>query len=534
MRNATPFARGLCLALAVSLTGCWAVGPDYHRPDLDTPAAWSQDKGTAGSAANLEDTAWWKAFGDPVLDELIARGLSGNLDIAQAKARVRQARADVKTSRAGLFPTIDVTGSSTSSGSGPVQKNSSSSSQSASTTGSTSSGTSSSGSSGDASSYSANTVFSAGFDATWELDFFGGNRRQLESSKATLEASIEELRDARLTLIGDVATNYVALRAYQEQLDIARRSAEAEKQNADVTRERYRLGLITAVDVAQAEGQAASTAADIPTIESDIKQSIHRLGILLGLPPETLLPTLSAPRPLNELPAPLLATGLPADLLARRPDVRQAERKLAAASADIGVATADLYPKFDLTAGLGLQGSMPSKIAGFSTWYWSAIPGVSWPLFDAGSARAAVEKKKGLYDEALANYKAVFHTALEDVENALAAYYAERDREQRLLKSVAAYKEALDLANLRYSKGLTTFLTVLVDQATLYTAQTNLTKSRANLRTDLVSLYKALGGGWRVAPDQQSAAQPDEAGATRVASERSPGPKAPGTAATGL
>jgi len=478
--------QGLCGFLALSLTGCWAVGPDYRRPALDAPASWAQDPATAGRPDRLEETAWWKAFGDPTLDELIARGLTGNLDIAQARARVRQARADITTARAGFFPTIDVTGSSTSSGSGAVQGDG------ASTTGF-------SNASSDTVSVSNRTTFTAGFDASWELDFFGGQRRSLESAKATYQADIEALHDARLTLIGDVATNYVSLRAAQEQLDIARKSVAAQKQNADVTRERYRLGLISAVDVAQAEGQAASTAADIPTLESSIKQSIHRLGILLGLPPESLLPLLSAPKPLPELPTPLLATGLPSDLLYRRPDVRQAERKLAAASADIGVATADLYPKFDLTAGLGLQGSMPSKIVGFSTWYWSVIPGLTWPMFDAGKIRATVEKKKALYEESLASYKATFHTALEDVENALAAYYAEREREHHLVLSVAAYQEALDVDNERYTRGLTTFLTVLTDQAALYSAQTALSKSRANLRTDLVSLYKALGGGWKVA-----------------------------------
>lgn len=480
--------QGLCCFLVVSLCGCWAVGPDYRRPDLDAPVAWSQDPVGRQFAGTLEDLAWWQAFGDPILDELIARGLADNLDIAQAKARVRQARADVRTAKAALFPTIDVTGTSTSSGSGAVQKGG----QAAST------GTSGASSQDSASNVTSSTVFSAGFDASWELDFFGGQRRSVESSKATLEAGVEAVHDARLTLIGDVATNYVALRAYQEQRDIARSNAEAQRQNVEVTRERFRLGLISQVDVAQAEGQSAATAADIPTLDSEVKQSIHRLGILLGLPPESLLPLLTASQPLPSLSGPLLATGLPSDLLARRPDVRQAERKLAAASADIGVATADLYPKFDLTAGLGLQGSMPSKLVGFSTWYWSAIPGLSWPLFDAGKARAVVEKKNALYDETLAAYKATFHTALEDVENALAAYYAERERETRLTQSVKAYQEALDLANERYGKGLTSFLAVLVDQATLYTAQTNLSKSRANLRQDIVSLYKALGGGWRV------------------------------------
>jgi len=478
--------QGLCLSLAaLTVSGCWAVGPDYRRPDLDAPVTWSQDPTPGRASGVFEDVAWWKAFGDPILDELITRGLSGNLDIAQARARVRQARADVRTARAGLFPAIDLTGTSTSSGGGSLPDG-------------TSGGSSGASSGGTTSGTTTSTVYTAGFDATWELDFFGGQRRSVESTKATLQADIEAVNDARLTLIGDVATNYVALRAYQEQLAIARKTLETQRQNADVTRERFRLGLINQVDVAQAEGQAASTAADLPVLESDIKSSIHRLGILVGLPPETLYDLLATPRNLPELPDKLLATGLPAELLWRRPDLRASERKLAAASAAIGVATADLYPKFDLTAGLGLQGITPAKVAGFSTWYWSVIPGLSWPVFDAGKAKAAVEKKKALYDEALAAYKATFHTALEDVENALAGYFAQRAREHRLVASVAAYQEALALDNERYAKGLTTFLTVLTDQASLYSVQTDLTKCRANVRTNLVSLYKALGGGWNV------------------------------------
>jgi NodT family efflux transporter outer membrane factor (OMF) lipoprotein len=494
---------GLAAGLTVVLAGCLAVGPDYRRPELDAPVAWVDQSGRNQPAGALENVAWWKAFGDPVLDELIARGMSGNLDIAQARARVLQARADVGTAKAGLFPSISLTGSSTTSSNGSLDAGTGTTTTSAAATtsdtgaGSGSTGTTS-GTSDSASSTTTNTVFAAGFDASWELDFFGGKRRAHEAAKASLEASVEALNSARLTLLGDVATYYVTLRAYQEQRDITRKSAEAQRQNAEVTRERYRLGLITQLDVAQAEGEAASTAADIATLDSSVKQTIHRLGILLGLPPGELMPLLAASRPLPTLSGPLLATGLPSELLARRPDVRKAERQLAAASANIGVATAELYPKFDLTAGLGLQGASPSRIAGFSNWYWSAIPGLSWTLFDAGSARATVDKKKALFDEALANYKATFHTALEDVENALAAYYAEQERERLLTASVRAYEDAVALANERYVKGLTTFLTVLVNEASLYTAQTNLSKSRANLRTDVVALYKALGGGWNV------------------------------------
>jgi outer membrane protein, multidrug efflux system len=516
MKFGTFLCLGLCGLALAGLTGCWAVGPDYRPPDLAAPPAWAEGQAQTKdqSAGALEDVAWWQAFGDPILDRLINQALIGNLDIAQAKARIVQARADLRVSKAGFFPSIGLTGTSATSDSGllnPASRSGGSSTISGNTQGNsstteTSTASTSSGTSGATSSSSGNdtttgatsTTFTAGFDATWELDIFGGQRRTYEASRATLAASVEDLRSTRLTLLGDVATYYINLRAYQEQLAITAKNAETERQNVELTRERYTLGLITQLDVAQAEGQAASTAADIPTLQSSAKECIHRLGILLGLPPGALLSLLTAPQTLPELPGQLLATGLPSELLARRPDVRKAERELAAASANIGVATAELYPKFDLTAGLGLSGLSPSSVAGFSTWYWSVIPSLTWNLFDAGKNLATVDKKKALYDEALASYQSTFHTALEDVENALAGFYAQRDREQRLGASVKAYDEARALAYERYTKGLTTFLTVLVNENALYTAQTSLSVARAKTRTQLVALYKALGGGWNV------------------------------------
>lgn len=516
MRRGDGLRLTVCGLALVCLTGCWAVGPDYRRPDLAAPPAWtSAQPGQAAPAGALEDVAWWKAFGDPILDALIDRALVGNLDIAQARARILQARADLRVSRAGFFPSIDVTGQSATSDSGLLDPGNKRSGQSVSTTGSDGTSTTGTGTTGttsgngtgtsagtssgsDSSTGSTSTTFTAGFDATWELDIFGGQRRTVEASKATLDASVEDLRATRLTLLGDVATYYLNLRAYQEQLAITTKSAETQRENAEVTRERYKLGLITQLDVAQAEGQATATAADIPVLGSSIKECIHRLGILLGLPPGALGSLLAKPQSLPELPTRLLATGLPSELLSRRPDVRKTERELAAASAEIGVATAELYPKFDLTAGLGLSGVSPSRLAGFSTWYWSVIPAMTWNIFDAGKNLATVDKKKALYAEAAAAYQAAFHTALEDVENALAGFYAQQEREKSLTASVAAYEDARTLANERFTKGLTTFLTVLVNEASLYSAQVNLSKARASTRTQLVALYKALGGGWNV------------------------------------
>jgi len=479
--------RGLgVLCLAVCLCGC-AVGPDYQPPVLPAPAQWTEDKGKAGTALALAETAWWKAFGDPVLNGLIEQAAKTNLDLEQARARILQARADVTKAGAAFLPTVQGTGSVTRSQGGT------------STIDSGSTGGSTGASTPESLATAAGTIFQAGFDASWEIDVFGGTRRSVEAARATLEASVEDLRSTLLTLLGDVAKNYIDLRANQAQLEITRRNAETQQRTVEVTRERFRLGLITYLDVAQAEAQKASTESNLPTYEASIKQSIHRLGILLGQEPNALKTGLAAIRPLPSTRG-VMATGLPSNLLVRRPDLRQAERQLAAASADIGVAQAELYPKFDLTATLGLQGDSLSKFSKISSGrYWSVIPGVTWNLFDGGKARATVKNKQAVYEENLAKYRYAFIKALEDVENSLSAYYAEQKKHRILGDSVRANQEAVTLAKDRYRKGLTNFLDVLTAENSLYTAQSNLSKSEANLLTDLISLYKALGGGWDAA-----------------------------------
>jgi multidrug efflux system outer membrane protein len=473
------------ICLAACLSGC-AVGPNYQRPVLEAPAQWTESRENAKAALALEETAWWKAFGDPVLNGLMEQAARTNLDLEQARARIIQARADVSAAGAAAWPSIEGTGSVTRSGGGIDTTTSTSPSSIATSPG---------------------TIFQAGFDASWEIDVFGGTRRSVEAARARFEASVEELRSTLLTLLGDVAKNYAELRGNQASLAITRRNVAAQQETVEVTRERFKLGLTTYLDVAQAEAQKAATESNLPTTETAIKQAIHRLGILLGREPNALKAELSAIRPMPR-PNGVMAPGLPSELLARRPDLRQAERQLAAASADIGVATAELYPKFDLTAGLGLQESSVSKFLKASSGrYWSIVPGVTWNLFDGGKARATVRNKRAVYQEKLAKYRATFLQALEDVENALAAYYAEQTKRRILAESVRANEEALALARERYRKGLTSFLDVLTAENSLYTAQSNLSKSEANLLTDLIVLYKALGGGWNAAEIRLAAGQ---------------------------
>jgi outer membrane protein, multidrug efflux system len=477
--------------LAVFLAGCAAVGPDYKRPVLETPQRWVEDRGKAAPAAGLEETAWWESFGDPVLNSLIEQAVKTNLDVAQARARIVQARATLAATGASAWPAATGTGSFTRS----------KDSENMVTTPSTAM---------DTSPYN---VYSVGFDASWEIDVFGGIRRSVEAAKANADAGVENLHDTVLTLLGDVARYYVELRSAQEQLEITQRNAETQRHTAAVTRERYRLGLTTYLDVAQAETQKLTTEADVPTIEAAMKQSIHRLGVLLGKDPNALKTELSEARPLPDAEN-IAAAGLPSELLVRRPDLRQAERKLAAASAEIGVATADLYPKFDLTFGMGLSSATASKLLALSSGYWSLVPQVSTLLFDAGKTRATIRGKQAVYEETLSAYRSAFLNALEEVENALTDYYTEQTRRGTLADSVRSAEEAVSLADERYRRGLINFLNVLEAQRTLYTAQSSLRKSDAKVLTSLISLYKALGGGWSAAGTGLAAG---EAGAPRAA-----------------
>jgi outer membrane protein, multidrug efflux system len=463
----------MTICLSLFLTGCNPVGPDYVRPKLESPDKWTEAKEQTEVKGELEQTAWWKSFGDPVLNSLIEQAVKTNLDIQQAQARIIQARADLVIAGAEGLPSVNTSAS--------ITRSKSSDNAAQPTTIST----------------PATTVYKAGFDAQWEIDVFGGVRRSREAAKAKYDAGVEDLRATVLTLLGDVAKNYVDLRSNQEQFAITLRNVKSQKQTVDVTRERYRMGLTSYLDVAQAEAQKAATESDIPTLQASVKQSIHRLGILLGKEPNVLKAELLEARPLPKYDG-VIAAGLPCELLSRRPDLRKVERQLAAASADIGVATADLYPKFDLTGGLGLQSSDSSKFSKASSRYWSIVPGVSLPLFNGGKTRANIEGKRAVYDETLAKYRSVFNSTLEDVENALSAYYAEKERNLILAESIRSNKEAMELANERYKRGLTSFLDVLVAEKSLYSAQSSLSQSDANLLTHLISLYKALGGGWSV------------------------------------
>jgi multidrug efflux system outer membrane protein len=459
----------LCL-FVFFLTGCM-VGPNFKPPKASVPSSWI---GTIGQKTGTVDlVSWWTQFNDPNLTSLINRAVASNLDLKQAQSRLRQARAARQVVSAGLWPTLDATTSYSHS-----QK---------------------AGSAKTKTSPTRLDLWQTGLDAAWELDIFGGTRRNVEAAESDIQAAVEDQRDVLVTLAGEVALNYVELRGFQQEIVIAQNNLKAQQHTADLTRQRFGSGLVGALDVANADAQVGTTTSQIPVMETSAQQAIYNLSLLLGREPAALLEELS---PASTIPVtpPDLPAELPSDLLRRRPDIRRAEAQIHAATARIGVAAADLFPKFNLTTSGGYQSNALDTLINSQNSLWSLGPSISWQIFNAGSVSANIEVKKALTEQALLTYQKAVLTALQDVENALIAYSKEQQRHKALQDTVTANRKAVQLATQLYSQGQTDFLSVLDSQRSLYTSEDSLVQSTRNLSTDLVSLYKALGGGWNTQP----------------------------------
>ncbi|MFT0892521.1 efflux transporter outer membrane subunit [Pseudochelatococcus sp. G4_1912] len=477
----------LSLALTVFLSAC-AVGPEYATPNLPIPARWSNE--SAQKAPKPADLAhWWTRLRDPTLNSIIERAVAGNLDVATAKARVREARASYDQTIGSLFPSIDGTASATrSKGAGQ------STTQSSGGTTSTSFTNSSFGS-----GIYTNRV-QAGLVAGWEVDLFGANRRSAEAALYGLDAAQEELRATLLTMIGDIGTTYINVRNYQARIALARRTAATQRETAAITRAKFDVGTASGVDLANANGQAANTEAGIPTLETALAQAIHQLSVLTGQPPAALAAELrkAGPVPSPRLPLPV---GVPADMLLARPDVRVAERQLAQATAQIGQAEAALYPAISLTGNLATSGVRIGDLAKNSTITWSFGPSLSVPVFNAGELQAAVRAAQARRDQQFLNLRSSVLIALEEVENALVGLAQERIRYQKLTEAATNYREAARLARTLFQNGATSFIEVLDAERSQYSAEDALIQSRVNIATYYVALNKALGGGWDGAID---------------------------------
>lgn len=477
--------------LIVTVVGCM-VGPDYKPPAMKLPTHWDGNDQQTKQAGNQEDKTdlgtWWKSFDDPILNQIVGQALSSNLDEKIALARIREERAYVIISRAGLYPSIDTSGSYTRQ------------------------------------RYSANTpfgffpqvlprdenIYESGFDVNWELDVFGGIRRGVEASKADLAASIENSRDVRVTLLAEAARDYVAVRALERRIQIAKANLRDQNDSLKLAQARFEQGFAPELDVFQARSLLETTEAQVPEFERELAQTVHQIGVLLGREPDALQAELSDMAPIPGIADPdavavRIPAGLPSDLLRRRPDIRAAEREIAAATARVGVATADLFPKFNIVGTAGLESISPGDFFFGTSRMWQVGPSMTWPIFEGGRIRANIEVRNAQEEQALLSYRKTVLIALAEVEDALVAYAKERTRHQALAASAEDFKRSQLLALDRYEEGYATYLDVLEAQRSLYSAQDSLAQSDQQIIDDLIAIYKALGGGWQTDPQVRSA-----------------------------
>jgi NodT family efflux transporter outer membrane factor (OMF) lipoprotein len=492
------YAAGVGLLLA----GC-TLGPDFAEPHLFAPETWFASRPppppvASRTAAEPVDPTWWKLFNDPVLTELEQQVASSNLDVRLASIRLAESRYQRGIAGASQFPSLN--------GNASYTREKISDKGVAALLGGSSLATSSNGLGGTSGSFPTQGItggstvpafdlYQAGFDASWEADLWGRVRRTVESADASLLASAESRRNTLLTSLAELARDYIDLRGQQRDLAIARETLVSEQQSLTLTQQRQRGGLTTQLDVSNAAAQVATTAAEIPQREQNIAVSINALSLLLGETPGALTAKLATPQPVPPVP-PAVPVGFPSELAQRRPDIRQAEAQLHAATADIGAAEADFFPKLTLSGSVGLQSLQFKNLGTWGAQQYSVGPSLTLPIFEGGQLKYTLDLRKAQQQEAAVTYQQTVLRAFHDVDNALTAYAAEQQRRGQLAKAVEQGRQALDLARQQYAQGLTNFLDVLTAQRTLFSDEQQYADSTTAVSTNLVQLYKALGGGW--------------------------------------
>ena len=471
---------GTLAGLGLVAEGCMSVGPNYVAPSPQVPTSFAEASAAApetGTAQPVDD-AWWKNLNDPVLESLLKQALSSAPDIAEAQARVREARALSGVAGAARFPTADAIGQYARNlgsdnvptgvppgGLGPgVHSN----------------------------------LWQAGFDASWEIDIFGGERRTIEAATANYEAVSEDRADVVLTLLAEVARDYVELRAAQRRTEVARKNLLIEQDLQSLTGSLLAAGLAPDQDLLRAQAQVLDIEAALPEFATDERAAVYRIAALIGQPPNEIAAELSSPGPIPEVVSEV-PVGLPSELLERRPDVRAAERRIAEANARIGIAQADLYPHFSLTAVAGLESLNLSSFSSASSGYYQIGPGITWRIFDAEKIRFQVRAESARTEAATAAYQRSVLGALRDVETALVSYANEEMRRDKLAAEFAAQSKATDRARVLYEKGVESFLPVLDAERSLYATEDALAQSERDRALALIALYKSLGGGWQAA-----------------------------------
>jgi NodT family efflux transporter outer membrane factor (OMF) lipoprotein len=456
------------LAFVLLLPACM-VGPDYVRPDAKINDGYIEGEARVKRDAEYE-SGWWKALNDPVLDSLIETAHAQNLTLRAAGVRVLQAMAARGISVGELFPQAQelngaYTRSRASENGPPVP------------------------------TYAS--TWGVGFDAAWELDFWGKFRRNLEASDAELDASLASYDDVMVTLVAEVALAYFQIRTVQERIKIALDNVKQQEDGENLAEERFNAGSTSELDPAQARTLLAQTEAEIPTLEAQLRQTMYRLTFLLGEPPRNILEQLGEMDGLPQAPTEL-AVGIPADLLRRRPDVRLAERQAAAQSARIGVAKAEMYPAFFVSGSLGLASSDASDLFKSGSWTGSITPGFSWPIFNYGRLTNNVRVQDAAFQAAIIGYRNAVLAAAQEVESSLVGFLRAQDRETLLEEALRHSQRSLELAKLQYKEGTADFQRVLDALAGLQAVQDSLVVTQGRVLVALVSTHKALGGGWEL------------------------------------
>ncbi|HZT01915.1 MAG TPA: efflux transporter outer membrane subunit [Steroidobacteraceae bacterium] len=469
--------------VSAALCGC-AVGPNYHRPttpvatQFPTTAATQATTGESSASSDVYSHAptqaeFWKQFDDPVLNGMIGDALTANYDLRVALGRLVQARALRNESRFDLAPTVTASGGYTKQRVPAVENP-------------------------GGGAYTSK-LYDAGFDATWELDFFGGVRRSIEARNAELEGEVANLHDAQVSVIAEVARNYFELRGEQTQLAVARANVKNQQQVLALAQAQLEAGSGTDLDVARAQSQLSTTLSTIGPLEAAVARSIHRLGVLTGRDPDALTGVLSAAHELPPLPQ-IVPVGTPEELLRRRADIRSAERNLAASTALVGVAVSDLFPKVTFTGNFGYAAAEPAGLGSAASRSYMIGPGITWAAFNLGRVHAEIAGARAGAVIALDQYHGTVLNALEETEDALVTHARDRDQLLHAQDAARASATAAKLAQIRYKGGMVDFLSVLDAERTQLETEDALARSRTEAATSLIAVYKALGGGWETAP----------------------------------
>jgi len=465
--------------VGISIVGC-SVGPDYRPTPARTPTSWVSPLTNGLSDQAAAPATWWASFNDAELNSLVQRAMRANLDLRVAEARLRQARALRSASAANLLPNLNATASAARAKQSQNQPFF------------------------GALALPPNfpfeySVYQAGFDASWELDLFGGKRRALEAATADWQSAIEARNDVMVSVLAELGRSYMEMRGTQQRLQIAQRDIALAQEALDLTRARLQGGIATDLDVARSAALLAGMQAALPPLEAAERAAMYGLAVLLALPPGDLVAELTVPVALSPLVT-QVPIGLPADLVRRRPDVRRAERQLAAETARIGIAKSDWFPKVSLIGDAGQESVTTGKWFEPASRFWSIGPSLQWKALDFGRVRAQVQAQSAVQQAALASYEKAVLISLQEAESALVAYAQEQNRHQALTDAVAQNRQSLDLAERMYQYGRVSFLDVLDARRSLYQADDLLASSDQGVAVDLIALYKALGGGWESLP----------------------------------